>query len=188
MDFEQIVKTYPYLAGKPIDFIYTPVSGETRMLETYPPGEPGSKESPRPKALPIGRYGIQVFSKDTRPIDVLADYVSHSAVYSDPVLKNLYQQFKSSVPESVMRERYDVHKKQYGETRPYKDWLEIAGMPEYFRGYTFNQWENPESLYSPEQLKILDKVKNYLGISQPKENVQNPFYQDPFGTMQYIAP
>lgn len=158
------VEKYPYLKDKGIDFIYTPNAGAGRMLEFWPPDEQGDPSSPRPKELPIGRSGVQAFKSGVSPEDVLGDYVSHYGVTKDPQLAQLYQQFQASVPDSVMRQRYAYHVQNLGEKRPYDQWLKQTGMPEYFRGYTFNQWQDAQKMYSPDQLKILDQVKAYLGI------------------------
>ena len=184
MNFEDIVKQYPYLADKPVDYLYSPRVGDNRFLEAYPPEETGDPRDPRPKELPLGRYGIQVFNPKTTALDVLGDYVSHGAVKDDPILKKMYDEFQSTVPEKLMRERYKVHQQEYGEKRPFSEWLSTSGMPEYFRGYTFNQWQNPEQMYTPEQLKILDKIKTYVGVTPP-DKVENPFYKDPFSAPDY---
>ena len=187
MDYNEIVKLYPYLKDKPFDFLYTPNPNADVYLETYNPEETGPPTAPRPKELPLGRYGIQVFKPNTRPIDVLGDYVSHAGVKEDPTLSKLYEEFKSATPDAVMKARYKEHQ-QFGEKRPYSAWLEMTGYPELFRGYTFDQFgPNSERIYSPEQLKVLNKVKQYVGISPPPSAPPEPafMYKDPFG---YVGP
>lgn len=160
MLFEKAKAEFPYLKDKDVAFAYTPIPDESRFLEFYSP-----EETKRPKYLPAGKVGIEVFSPKVRPIDILGDYVSHYGVQNDPELAKLYSGFKQTVPDTTMRERYAYHQQKLGEKRPYEDWLEISGMPEYFRGYTFNQWgENAKQMYTPEQLQYLDKIRQYLGI------------------------
>jgi len=166
--FESALSEYPYLADKDIAFQYSPGRGRG-FLEFYQPDEPGSEEFPRPTSLPMGKPGIEVFDPKTRPIDVLADYVSHYGVQTDPFLGEKYGAFAESLtPEQRQRllEQYDYYKKnpQYNETRPYAEWEKSVGLPGYFRGYTFNQWERPEELYVPKQLELLNEVRKYLGI------------------------
>jgi len=187
MDYNAIVKQYPYLADKPIDFVYTPDPKSDRYLEFYSREETGGPDTPRPKDLRMGRYGIQVIQPTTRPIDVLADYVSHAGVKEDPVLQQLYQEFKTNTPDAVMRQRYEAHKTKFKEKRPYSQWLEMTGYPELFRGYPFDQFgPNAEELYSPKQLQVLNKVKSYLGLSAPEPIPEPAFmYKDPFG---YVGP
>jgi hypothetical protein len=156
---------YPYLKDKELDIVYTPKPKETRFLEFYPPDEPGSPEMPRPKSLPMGRVGIEVFRPNVKPIDILGDYVSHYGVQADPELKKYYGQFRESLDPKVMQERYKYHRENFGETRPFEEWSESSGVPEIFRGYTFNQFgDNAAELYTPQQLMILDQVRKYLGI------------------------
>ena len=95
---------------------------------------------------------------------MLADYVSHHAVKNDPVLQALYTEFESNVDPAVLKQRYEVHRKKYGEKRPYEQWKERTGLPELFRGYTFNQWDNAEEMYTPQQLDILNRVRGYVGV------------------------
>jgi len=179
-DIMQVIKTerapdflsdvqseYPYMKDKEIDILYNPKPGEQRYLEFYPPDEPGAPDMPRPSGLPMGRVGIEVFRPDVRPIDILGDYVSHYGVEADPKLQQYYQQFGQSLEPEMMRRRYQFHQKQLGEQRPYEQWYEKSGLPEMFRGYTFNQWgDRAEEMYTPQQLQILNEVRKYLGITK----------------------
>ncbi|MFM1891825.1 MAG: hypothetical protein RLZ44_902 [Pseudomonadota bacterium] len=160
---------FPYLRDKDFDVVYSPRSDDSRVLEFYPPGEPGAPDRPRPQALPIQRPGIEIFKPSTRPIDVLADYVSHYAVNEDAELSKLYRQFSASLDPAAMQKRYEYHRQNFGEQRPYESWLKSTGIPEMFRGYTFGQWENAERMYTPKQLQILDRVRMKLGLTPPKE-------------------
>ena len=166
--FERAKKEYPYLSDKDIAYKYSPQKGRG-FLEFYSPEETGSPEYPRPKELPMGKVGLEVFHPKTKTMDVLADYVSHHAVENDPYLAQRYQQFSGSMtPDQKQRlqEQYQYYQKHpdYKEQRPYADWEKSTGMPGYFRGYTFNQWENPKELYTPEQINVLDEVRQHLGV------------------------
>jgi hypothetical protein len=166
--FEAAQKEYPYLAGKDIAYKYSPQQGRG-FLEFYDPQETGSPEYPRPKELPLGKVGIEVFDPKTKPIDILADYVSHYGVEQDPYLVQQYQQFAGSMsPEQRQRlqQQYQYYQQhpEYKEQRPYQEWEKASGMPGYFRGYTFNQWDNPQEMYTPQQIQMLDQVRKYLGV------------------------
>ncbi len=166
--FEKAQQEYPYLANKNIAYKYSPNKGRG-FLEFYDAEEIGSPEFPRPKELPLGKIGIEVFDPKTKPIDILADYVSHYGVEQDPFLVERYKQFASSMtPEQRQRlqEQYKYYQQhpEYREQRPYEEWEKISGLPGYFRGYTFNQWDNPQELYTQQQLQMLDEVRRYLGV------------------------
>ena len=166
--FETAQKEYPYLSGKDIAYKYSPQQGRG-FLEFYDPQETGSPEYPRPKELPLGKVGIEVFDPKTRPIDILADYVSHYGVEKDPYLAEQYKQFAGSMsPEQRQRlqQQYQYYQQhpEYKEQRPYEEWEKASGMPGYFRGYTFNQWDNPQEMYTPQQIQMLDQVRKYLGV------------------------
>ena len=162
MMFEKAQKEYPYLSGKDIAFSYTPKKDD-RKLEFY-----GPEETERPKNIPSGKVGIEVFNPKVSPLDILGDYVSHYAVQNDPRLKELYAQFQSQLNPDEMLKRYQYHQQHLGEQRPYSEWLKLVGSPEVFRGYTFNQWpsEFSQKYYTPEQIKTLNEVRSYLGIKR----------------------
>lgn len=162
--FDRAIQEYPYLADKNISFINTPNPKEKRLLEFYAPDEPGSPDFPRPKELPMGTVGLQVFSNKVRPMDVLADYVSHHAVKNDPQAKAIYDEFEASLDPELLKQRYKFHQKNYGEKRPFEQWKEMSGVPELFRGYTFKQWDNPDILFNPKQIELMNKAREYLGV------------------------
>ena len=162
---EQAKAKYPYMKDANLGFVMTPDDIEkTGHLEYWSSREPGTPQRPRPFALPLGQSGLQVFNPNVRLEDIFGDYVSHEAVETDPKLKAMYEKFTKSVPDTTMRARYQMHQKRQGENRPYELWRDLTGLPEYFRGYVFNQWENPRQLYNREQLQQLDKIKQYIGI------------------------
>lgn len=156
---------YPYLANSGLVAV-SGKNGGNRKLEYWPRGEPGNAQYPRPAGIPIDSAGVEIFDQNVSPKDLLADYVSHEAVNSDPQLRALYQEFAASVPDETMRKRYDYHKANLGENRDYETWKEHSGMPEFFRGYTFDQWPDAKKFYSPQQIQKLDKVREYLGVTQ----------------------
>jgi len=166
--FEASKEQFPYLADKNLAFKYSPGSGRG-FLEFYGPDEEGSPEYPRPKEIPMGQVGVEVFDPKTRPMDILADYVSHYGVEQDPYLKERYQQFISSfTPEQLQRlqEQYQYAQQHpdFKESRPYEQWAASSGIPAYFRGYTFDQWKDSQDIYTPQQLDLLNQVRQYLGI------------------------
>jgi len=168
MIFEKAKTEYPYLADKDIAYKYSPAQGRG-FLEFYSPEETGSPEYPRPKEIPMGKVGVEVFDPRTRPLDILADYVSHYGVEKDPFLAQRYQQFQQSfTPEQQQRlqEQYAYYQQhpEYKETRPYEEWLKASGMPGYFRGYTFDQWKDSQDAYTQQQLELLNQIRQYLGV------------------------
>lgn len=166
--WQQAQDMYPRLKGH--DLLYkesfdTPNRGH---LEHWPADETGTEKYQRPKEFPMGKAGLEIFDKNTKPSDAAADYVSHNMVKTDPYLKNIYSKFEDSLksPESkqVLRDQYSHAVIYEGEDRPYKDWAEQTGKPGYFRGYTFNQWpkEFNDKVYTSKQKNLLDKVNQYL--------------------------
>jgi len=157
---------FPRLKNFDIDYKFTPKEGRG-FMEFYPPDEPGSPEFPRPKELPMGRPAIEVYDPKTRPIDVAGDIASHWLIYNEPKMIDYYNRFRQSItPEQQqrLRQQYEFYQKNYGENRPYEKWEELTGLPGYFRGYPFQQWEPEvnERAYTPEQRALLDEMMKYL--------------------------
>jgi len=150
-------KEYPYLANKDIAYKYSQTPGEQRMLEFY-------KGDDLPDWAKGKQVAIEVFNPKATPLDVLGDYASHYGVQADPQLKALYAQFAGQLDPNMMQERYQYHTQNLGENRPYEQWMQMTGLPEMFRGYTFNQWQDAAKMYTPEQLQTLNAVRSYLGI------------------------
>ena len=134
-------------------------------LESWPPGETGSTDLPRPQEFGANDFGLEVYDKNTRPIDVVGDVVSHHLVNVDPKIKDHYDKFTKSLEpwqQDILKEQYLNSQKQYGENRSFEDWKNISGLPAYFRGYPFQQWVNPNNMYTKDQLLNLDNMMNYL--------------------------
>jgi hypothetical protein len=172
----QAKQMYPVLNNPNIYYKYSPRASNTgNYLETYPVGESGGPNDPRPKEFPMDKPGIEVYRKDTRPIDVLGDAVSHLFVNTDPTIKKYYQDFQKSLTpaqQKRLQEQYQYAQKNEGEERPYEQWLQISGLPSYFRGYAFKQWPNmddpkvQQQFYTPEQIKQFDAMMQYLSGKQ----------------------
>ena len=171
----QAKKQYPVLNNPNLHFLYTPRSGpNVPYLETFPPGEGGDPDEPRPSQFPMDKYGIQVYKADTQPVNVLGDAVVHMMRYTDPTIKKYYSDFEQSLTpeqEAILHRQYQHHVQYNGEKRPYQEWYEKSGLTQLFGGYAFGgtkKW--PESYYTPEQLKMFDSMMQYLqsqGQGQP---------------------
>ena len=170
--FDQALKQYPIIQKTGTVGVVTPREN-AGYLEFYPPGETGTKESPRPQTLPLDKPGVEIYSGKTTPLDVLGDVTSHYLVHTDPVVKQYYQNFVQSLnpqQQQLLQQQYQYAQKNEGETRPFQQWLEIAGLPGYFRGYPFKQWPEDfnKQAYTPEQRAMLDGMMKYLSGEQPK--------------------
>ncbi|MBO0710398.1 MAG: hypothetical protein J2P47_03855 [Acetobacteraceae bacterium] len=168
--FEEAEFRWPFL--RDIPHIYSQVPGRTN-LEAWPPLETGSPDYPRPRGLPQGYFGIEIFDRSIRPEDVLGDVVSHGLRFTDPTIAQIYDDFAASVTpeqEDRLREQYQWSIDNEGEQRSYTDWRELAGLPSFFRGYPFKQWgdseEPPDAIwqrdYTAEQRELLDRMMRYL--------------------------
>lgn len=179
--FENAMAEYPILRQAhdrgDLFFKFTPRQGQTG-LETWPPGEEGTRDSPRPNEFPIDKHGIEVYREDVPSIGILGDAVSHMLMKSDPTLQPAYRDFESSLTPHqlrILRNEYDWTITHGDDpNRPYEDWYEHSGLPAMFRGYLFKQWQplpgqlqatiGGQPIYTPGQLRQFDELRKYLGI------------------------
>lgn len=161
---DQAKQEFPILGTIPMGFKMNP-RPNSGFLEFWPGDETGTPERPRPPEFPPGQIGVEVYDPKTRPIDVMGDVASHHLIYSDPQMKQYYQQFQQSITPDQrgrLQAQYEWAQKNEGESRPYAAWEEHSGMPGYFRGYPFQQWDMPNEIYTQEQLNMLDEMMAYL--------------------------
>lgn len=169
----QAQQQYPILSTLGMQFKMNPQPNRG-FLEFWPGHETGTPEAPRPQEFPMGTAGLEVYDPNTRPIDILGDVTSHHLMNADPVIKNYYSAFEQSLtPQQQARltQQYLYAKRNHGETRPYPEWYQMSGLPAYFRGYAFNQWDRPEELYTQPQMQQFDQMMNYLK-QPPKKAVK----------------
>lgn len=164
--FDQAVSQYPILSRSGLAYTKSP-GGNGNLLEFWPPNEQGSPSYQRPAELPIDKPGVQVFSDQVRPIDILGDAVSHHLVNTDPTLKKVYSAFENSITpdqEKILQQQYQYAQQNEGETRDFSTWKDMTGLPAMFRGYPFQQWpqEFNQKVYTPKQMQLLDKMMEYL--------------------------
>ena len=159
---ERARQEYPVLQNHDVAFKQSPAT-DNRMLEFYPVGERDSFDP--------SRAAVEVFGSRAKPSDVAGDIVSHHlAQGGDKRLTEIYSNFERSLtPEqhSRLREQYDYAKANEGENRPYADWYKTSGLPAYFRGYAFSQWEDPQKLYTPQQIRMFDDMNHYMKRRAP---------------------
>lgn len=170
---EQARARYPILKNYDYGYVenFRPNAG---FLEHWDPGDKGaaptsenSLDALRPKELPLGKPGLEIRDPNTRPIDILGDIVSHHLIDTDPTVKAAYEKLQASLTphqQDILKDQYDYAQKNEGETGSFDDWKSRAGMPGFFRGYTFQQWpkEFNDKAYTPEQRADLDKLMGYL--------------------------
>ena len=140
------------------------------LRRAAPPAAPTNAQSldrPRPSGLPLNKPGLEIRDPSTRPIDILGDIASHHLINEDPVVKSAYEKLQSSMTpaqQDILKDQYEYAKKNEGEDRSFEEWKTVAGMPGFFRGYTFQQWPKDfnDKAYTPEQRADLDKLMGYL--------------------------
>lgn len=160
----QAVQKYGFLKNHGnVQLIQTPGSGRNRFggSETWPAGEEGSSDYPRPKGLPVGSDGVEVRSKGFSPDDYAAEVFSHI----DPRGKDYADKFLGSLTpkqsEWLKKEALDYGHPKTPEEEKHS--MKIASQAA-LRGYVFGQW--PTSAFtkaglSTEQKQLLLDARKY---------------------------
>jgi hypothetical protein len=131
--------------------------------ETFPVGEVGGAENPRPVGLPMGQVGVEVYKPSQFTPEDLAAEMLHVDRYANQVRDYLKSSLTPKQMNMIKQESLD-----------YRDSLN-AGLSEEMavqnavdaalRGYVVGQW--PDEVhqrigYTPEQKKHLDDLAKYM--------------------------
>lgn len=162
----QAMQQYPAIRNLGINHVIT-IQPNHGYLEYWPPGETGAPDFPRPKDLPANAPGLQILRQDTKPADVAGDITSHYLVSHDPVIKQYYHSFVSSLTDSQrqkLKDDYKYAQDKEGEKRPFNEWATTTRLPAYFRGYAFQQWPQSfnDQFYTKDQKSMFDNMMKYL--------------------------
>jgi hypothetical protein len=159
------LQDYPFLnQHKPV--VITNAGKGEGFAETYPPEETGRPMGDgtfsRPKELPMGQLGIEIYRPDAFTHHDLAGEVLHVDPYSREISDKLA---KTWSPEQLknLREHALDYEATIAEGRPEADAVRNA-TDSAVRGYVVNQW--PEEVntsfgYQPVQRALLESLKNY---------------------------
>lgn len=178
---EQAQEKFPVLKEHDVGYKESYGMGQG-YLESWPPGEGGAPDRPRPAELPSDKFGVEIYNKETTPLDVAGDIVSHKLVNEDQKIKEHYEGFVDSLKpwqKTILRSQYEHAKENEGEARSYEDWEKAAGLPAYFRGYAFKQWKNPDDFYTAAQMKKFDSMMGYLGGKNKDKTRGGVLYDNP---------
>lgn len=165
-------KQYPFTKNTDVKLVQSNDPG-LGFLETWPPQEEGSKDYPRPKTLPMDKYGISVYNKRVSPQDVAADIFSHADNYGQQVGHNVAA---SLTPGQIaeMRDQYLDYQATIDEGSPHvQERAKLNGTSALLRNAVMNQGGG-EGLgqfhFNVAQRNMIDKAKNYVatGKAQPK--------------------
>lgn len=147
---------YQFLKNNPMMYMESPQEGQG-YAETWPAGETGSPDRPRPTQFPLEKVGIQVF----KPGKFSADDIAGEALHIDPVASRYRDQFTSSISPQQWEElkRQPDYEGDGAEDQRKKAVIDAA-----MRGYTVNQWPKDavDRFFSPSQRTMLDGLKNYM--------------------------
>lgn len=163
---------YGFLGRLNIKRIDTPAQGQG-YAETWPAGETGAPDRPRPQELPLNQNGIQVF----RPDQWSEDDTAGEALHIDPVARAFSSKFAATLTPAQVEElkRQPDFAASGGESpeRQMQNAVDAA-----MRGYLVGQWpaEAVQKFFTPRQAQMLDELKAYMQTGQtPEEQMQAGF-------------
>lgn len=164
-------KQYPFISQ--YNPIVTVGQGNDAYAETWAADEPGDQSYPRPKDIPLGRFGVQVFKPEAfRPADLAAEFL-----HVDPIANETRDRLlKSMTPAQIQKLKQASNdyaesiKLKLGEQRAIQNAVDSA-----LRGYTTGQWPdeaNAQMQYTPAQKQMLDGLRGYMTTGQRPADAQ----------------
>jgi hypothetical protein len=154
--------------------------------ETWPIGEEGAPNSPRPSHIPIDRHGITVHKPEEFSHHDLAAELLHIDPVANKTREDLIKSWTPKQLEVLKKNALD-YQATLDEGRPEEDAIKNA-TDSALRGYAVGQWPeeiNKELNYSKSQLKSLENLKNYM--KKPSEMKSGGMIEKPLkGGMKLI--
>jgi len=169
---DKAVAEYPFI--KQHDPIVTIGEGKG-FAETWPVGEIGPPDSPRPEHFPIDRHVIEI----RRPGEFTHHDIAGELLHVDPISNQARSELmKMWTPKQlkVLEKRALDYNATLEEGRPIEDAIQNA-TDAAIRGYTINQWPesiNKELKYRPEQLEKLENLKTYMKSKSSGGSIDKP--------------
>ena len=153
---------YKFLKNLNIKRIDTPDPSNEDYAETWPAGEKGTSDRPRPSEIPLNQNGVQVFKPDQFDNKMMAG----EALHIDPVAQRYQQQFAATLtPDQIKGIKEDNDYKQANTDEAAKM---RSGVASIMRGYLVGQWpkEEIDKFLTPAQKTMLDQLGQYMRTGQ----------------------
>lgn len=168
-------KLYPFVKNNDIDIThdYRP-GGSMGPIETYPIGETGPPDRPRPSDLPIDRNGIAIGS-DAWPIDLAGDIFSHVDPYGQTAGMYMADSLTPKQMQEIQKQYLDYDETVRENAADVANRAKINGTSGLMRTAVFGQGGEGavrglgEFNFNVAQKNIVDKAKDYVktGNAQP---------------------
>lgn len=154
-------KEYPFLRNHDVEYSVTPREGHG-FAETWPAGEPGAPDMPRPKQFPMDRPGVQVF----KPKQFGNADIAGEVLHFDPVALRTQEQFAKTISPAQREELQQQPDYQMGDGSP--EQKENSAIAAAIRGYAVKQWpqKDIDRFFRPEQRQMLDGLKSYMATGR----------------------
>lgn len=147
---------YGFIAQHNPIVVSNPGAGEGNYAETWPAGEPGDKQYPRPAGIPLGRHGIEIYRPHEFDSTDLAAELLHVDPHSEQTRNAI---IKSMTPEQI--KQLANSSKDYQVTTE-KDRKLQNGVDAFLRGRVFGQRTSSNFDPTPFQQYYIDALKNYV--------------------------
>lgn len=136
-----------------------------RILEAWSPTEEGYVGGARPKEIPMGKIGLEIYNPDKVSADDIAADVLHHDKFANQIRDKMLDTIKSD-PEQLSKLKEASADYQYSiDAGQSKEQALKNAVDSAIRGYVVNQWPeeaNKEMGYSDKQQSMLDQLKSYM--------------------------
>ena len=166
------IQEYPFI--KQHDPMVTIGEGKG-YAETWPVGEIGPPDSPRPEHFPIDRHVIEI----RRPGEFSHHDLAGELLHVDPMSNQIREDLMgtwSPKQLKVLEKRALDYNATLEEGRPVEHAIRNA-TDAAMRGYALKQWPNSinkELKYRPEQIKKLEELKTYMTTKASGGTIDKP--------------
>lgn len=190
---QQAEEAYKFLENHNFNVVVSKNRGQG-YAETYPIGETGSPEEPRPKELPINAIGVEI----RKPEEFTKHDLAAEILHADPVANRTREELKASfTPEQIQSLKNTAGDYQATMEEGPKKGIEERALnnatDSLLRAYTIGQWESMQKVkdigLNQEQIDKLKNLHYYMvhgedkmapqpskfrGILAPTENISLP--------------
>jgi len=165
-NLDQAKELYPFIRQHDPVLVDNPMN-DRGYAETWPVGETGAEDYPRPSHFPLHKVGIEVYKPDQFSAHDIAGEMLHV-----DKLANMYRtKFKTMLsPEQIdeLMQQPDYEMSIKSGQSPEQALQNSADAA--IRGYAVGQWpkKEVERFFTPEQKSLLGGLKNYMKTGKAK--------------------
>jgi hypothetical protein len=136
-----------------------------RILEAWSPEEEGYVGGARPKEIPLGKIGLEIYNPDKVSAEDIAADVLHHDKFANEVRDKMTATIKDNPEQLAKLKESSLDYQNSLDAGMSKDQALKNAVDSAMRGYVVGQWsekDNAEMGYSDKQQGLLDNLKSYM--------------------------